>query len=117
MRVVTFQELCALPSGAIFSAFSPNIVEGLYRRGALLPSGENADYYRGPAADFFYRTLFAEVDHNKVSKDPKDQQFRPIGSTGRWGNFDPDELFVLYEPDDIRFIVGQLRGAIPAEGE
>lgn len=116
MRVITFQELCAQPIGAVFSVFVPCMVEGLYRRGRILShSGEQSlnDYYCGPYSDFYYHSLVATPNDSTMgSDDPKKQTFWNIGDGSRWGNLDPGELFVLYEPFDIETIVSLLNGQL-----
>lgn len=111
-RVVTLEELCAEPVGAIFSAYEPCIVSGLYRRGRVLRHGA------GLTSDFFYHTLLAApcLTGNLPAED-KDHTFCDINAGGRWGNLDPTELFVLYSTDDLAAMVQFLTGEVTVEGE
>lgn len=119
-KVVTLAELCAEPNGAIFSTFDPNIVAGLYRRGETLRHDQTPDslaHWGGEFADFFYHTLLAEVDSDKSRGEPKDSVFRNPRHGGRWGNLDPEELFVVYDPADIYYIIEFLTGTATVKGE
>lgn len=117
-RVVTLEELCNEPVGAIFSAYEPCIVSGLYRRGRVLLNGLALAKPGNYAHDFFYHTLLAAPDLNGPHQpDDKQQAFCNINAGGRWGNLDPTELFVLYSPDDLAAMVQFLTGEATVEGE
>ena len=104
-RVVTSDELCQEPNGAIFSAYEPCIVAGLFRRGRVLRHGD------GLTPDFFYHTLLASPGlSGPIPVDDKQQAFSSINDGERWGCWDPEELFVLYSPDDLAAMVQVLIG-------
>lgn len=103
MRVVTLRELCGLPGGTVFSTSADGDVEGLYRRGKVLAQADpGSDYF-----DFFYEDLLARPVNARPGGDGG--PFR-LGTAARWGNFDPHERFVVYEPDDVARLVDLLSG-------
>ncbi len=89
MRIVNFHEFCGLPDGTVFSYWEPCIVSGLYRRGSVI-SGDV-----GPI-DFFEASLIAVSWNGEF----------PVCDLveSRWGMFDHDQLFLVYEPQDIAVI-------------
>lgn len=117
MKVVSFNELCQEPNGAIFSTYDPCIVECLYRRGRPYLAPESMRDYYGVYSDFLYHDLLAAPDTNVFSDDLKAQAFRNIEYGSRCGNFDPDELFILYDKQDITKLVGMLTGTTRVEDE
>lgn len=90
MRIVNFHEFCGLPKGTVFSYWEPCIVSGLYRRGSVIS-------YDGGPRDFFEATLIAASWNGEF----------PVVDLveSRWGEFDYDQLFLVYEPQDIAVIV------------
>ena len=51
-----------------------------------------------------------------MALDPKDRKFHDINDSARWGKFEPEELFVLYDADDTK--VGDTKvGDTKVEGE
>lgn len=100
-RLVQLNELCALPNGTIFSTSDEwGNVRGLYRKG---------DTIKMPHAslpqDFLYHDLLPDsesTDRTEIMTFPN------ITDGGRWGNFDPDEYFVVYSEEDVKTLVMML---------
>jgi hypothetical protein len=117
LKIVGLQELCASPSGTIFSAFDSNTVSGLYQFDSALDpmtDPELISYYHGVHADFFFYDLTPRATSRQrhgypeepVSNDNTEVYFAVGG--GRWGNLEPDEQFIVYETEDIKKLVGYL---------
>lgn len=94
MRIVNFHEFCGLPDGTVFSYWEPCIVSGLYRRGSVILGVD------GLPIDFFEATLGAASYNGEF----------PVCELveSRWGMFDHDQLFLVYEPQDIAVIADGL---------
>lgn len=111
-KLHTFREFTALEPGAIFSTSDEfGNVGGLFRKGTSLAAGPDTQDYYGPWADFFYHDLLPDA------KDGDAKTWPDIQDGGRWGNFDPKELFVVYDARDIDTLVGMLTGRLTVEGE
>mgnify|MGYP006367546045 FL=1 len=93
MRIVNFHEFCGLPDGTVFSYWEPCIVSGLYRRGSVIQGVD------GPL-DFFEATRVAASCGGEF----------PVCELveARWGMFDREQLFLVYEPQDIAVIADGL---------
>lgn len=112
MKIVTFQELCALPDGVIFSSYEPCIASGLFRREEVIAcsSKELIEYYKGTYCDFYYNDLLPSPNITCIHESDLEMKFDKIDSTSRWGRFEPNELFVLYTEKDIKLLVEMLTG-------
>lgn len=114
-RFVGLQELCQQPVGAIFSTSDQSgNVAGLYRRGEARKCDEtDVEYYKGEYCDFYYHDLIPSSDgHDTVTAD-----FPDIDDGGRWGNYDPNEVFVLWDESDRRKMAAFILGSAVVEGE
>lgn len=89
MRIVGFDEFCSLPEGTVFSYWEPCVTTGLYRRGSVISD-------EGGPRDFFKASLRAESYNGE----------HPIVDLieSRWGDFDYDQQFAIYDRDDIALI-------------
>jgi len=89
MKIVGFDEFCRLPVGTVFSYWKPCIVAGLYRRGEVISRD-------GGPQDFFEASLIA------CSYNGDAPAVDLIES--RWGMFDYDQQFLVYEAAEIEVI-------------
>ena len=98
MRIVGFEEFCSLPEGTVFSYWSPCVTVGMYRRGAVIS-------FDGGPRDFYETSLQAESINGDL----------PVVdlTESRWGMFDYDQMFAVYDKDDIAVIAEGL-GIAPA---
>lgn len=101
MKIVDLQQFFALPAGVIFGYYEPCIITGLMRKGDTILSRE------GEPIDFFEATVGAECPNG----DP------PICEDieGRWGVFDQNAQFVIYELADLQVMAGMINAAIEQE--
>jgi hypothetical protein len=83
MKIVDFETFAALPDGVIFSYWDPNLeqpIEGLYRRGVVIPDDYGAkDYYQIRAIAQYWNT-----EHPTVDLTPQ-----------RWGEYNYNQLYLL----------------------
>ena len=98
MKVIGFKEFAAMPAGTVFSYFVPMMCEGLYVKGDTI-------CHHGKPADYFEESLVADCWNG-------DQP--TVGDGGsRWGMFDYDLQYAIYEPEDVKNLVSMLGGIIP----
>ena len=96
MKIVSFYELVALPVGTIYSYYEPAICTGLYRK------GENIIHPDGNAHDFYEGTLIAQCingEHPAVDD-----------VECRWGWYDYDQQYAVYESEDLALMREMLNG-------
>ena len=87
MKLVTLAEFIAMPNGTVYQEFSPNILGPLSIK--LAECNE---------ADFFAATLTAET---RTHPDWGMQEIIAApGGSGRWGAFDEEAMFLIYEAAD-----------------
>ena len=89
MRIVGFEEFCSLPEGTVFSHWENCLTFGLYRRGEVIS-------FDGAPRDFYEASLKAESWNGKP----------PVVDLveSRWGLFQYDQQFLVYDKDDILVI-------------
>lgn len=128
MRVVGLQELCQQAGVVLFSELDPDSHDprGLMRRDEPLrcdryedpaTNREMVEWYGGVYCDFFYRELMPDGEMDTFDEsDPRGQTYRRPGISGRWGNLQPDELFILYEEEDLK-VIRQLVNADAEEAD
>jgi hypothetical protein len=89
MQIVGFEEFCGLPEGTVFSYWEPCLTSGLYRRGKVISfDGEPQDFYEASLKAESYNGEFPDVDLTE----------------SRWGLYEYDQQFVVYDQDDIQVI-------------
>ena len=92
-RTVNFAEFCALPDGTVYSHLDGYIVEGLFRRDAVLYDGDRP-------IDFFETNLLAEARPGAEGPDGRTVFDRPGTHPGRLAIFRFDDEFVVYDKED-----------------
>ena len=110
MKVVDFKTFCSLPDGAVFSYWQPCVGDGLHVRREVI-------YSKGEPIDFFESSCLPQCDWNESTR-LSDPDLPPVldDIMGRWGIFDYDQLFAVYEADDLRRL-GQMLGILPEDEE
>ncbi len=97
MRIVTCDELMAMPDGTIYAYYEPAVTQGLYRKGDTISwDGHNKDFYEA--------SLLAECWNGD----------EPIldYTESRWGLYDYDMQFAVYDIQDLKIIRHALTAAI-----
>lgn len=112
MKVCTFGQFAALPSGTIFSYWTPQVADGLYWKGeTLYQDDEKTDPF-----DYYEMELFPT---------PKAHwEKRYLGEEGdpvfaltecRWALYEFDRLYAVYEKDDVERLIGVLQESLSTE--
>lgn len=94
MKIITFREFAEMNEGTIFSYFKPMICEGLYRKGKTI-------CHDGIPIDYFEESLVADCwngEHPTVGD-----------SLTRWGIFEYEQQYAVYEVNDIEAIISLLK--------
>lgn len=114
MRIVGKQEFYTLPEGTVYSRYLPQVFDGLYVK------QETIEHF-GKPADFIYQSLLDTVESNDFGEmsDILDNALKTGQSfkmdydcTMRDGLFDDDQLFAIYEPDDLKGLISVLEAAL-----
>tara|TARA_R110000764_G_C10688626_1_gene343462 strand:+ start:40 stop:348 length:309 start_codon:yes stop_codon:yes gene_type:complete len=93
MKTIKFEEFAQMPEGTIFSYFKPMMCAGLYRKGTTIFEDHHP-------IDYFEQSLVAECENGEP---PSIRWF------SRWGVFDYNQKYAIYEPIDIAALVSLLR--------
>lgn len=112
MRVVDRAGFLALPAGTVYAKIPQKWIVG----DICVKAGNCGDN------DWFYES-FDWVDAGDSNEAVRRlDEMADSGASypvqkgaGRDGLFDPDDLFLIYEPDDVAYIAGRLTGAISAD--
>lgn len=109
MKQMPLDEFLKLPPGAVFSFWKPCVSDGLHVKGETI---ERNPLDSTEPAGFYYLPLLPEAEdtYGRV------ENHSPVLPTSlyRWGVFDFDQLFAVYEADDLAALVSSL-GANPHE--
>ena len=111
MRIVNLATFLSLPAGTVFNKYQPIVFEELLVKDQSIPE----------TSDFFYSELSCptgglDTEETLVAIDAveKGGSFQPdFDSLARDGCFDPDQLFAIWEPDDIRRLIAKLQASLP----
>jgi hypothetical protein len=105
MKIVSFPEFAKLPVGTIYSYYEPCVCRGLMSKGDTIYdiAGDVRGGENNPI-DFFEQSLTGECWNGDD----------PIVDEGwsRWGLFERDAQFAIYELDDLELIKSQVEKAI-----
>ena len=91
MHVVGFRGLCELPPGTIFSYLQDGVVDDLLRLGDVIRRDD------GTPIDFYETSL--------IASNPNGEGYVVELDERRWGLFDYDAKFLVYDLDDVNKIV------------
>src|SRR5262245_48431229 len=96
MKIVNFDELVKLPKGTIYSDYEPCVCDGLFRFESVIE-------YEGGPKDFFYTSLIGQCDNGEA----------PVVDDvmSRWGLFDYNAQFAVYEKADLTLIKSMISAA------
>lgn len=85
MKILKFKDFVQLPKNTIFSYYEPSVTRGLYIKGdSIVIDHEYIDY--------FEQNLIPEKLFNETFE---------IDIKSRWGEFDFDQEYVVFETKDI----------------
>lgn len=102
MKTITFKEFAEMPEGTIFSYFEPMICTGIHRKGETIFDGDRP-------IDYFEESLVADCWNGEP----------PTVGDGvtRWGLFEFDQQYAIYESGDIETLVSLLQNTEDGNGE
>lgn len=107
MKIINRKEFLSMPSGTLFSYFQPNVFDGLKIKHHTL-------YCDSIPCDFVYQSLIGNVKCNG-SDDMDDILYNALengtrfelgfDSAGREALYDEDQLFAVYEKNDLADLI------------
>ena len=100
MRIVNRKEFLSLPANTVFSKYEPDVFEGLMIKGATIFDGKTA-------IDFFYDDIDGAIEVEGSSEHGVNVNI-DFSSGGRDGCFENEQLFAVYENDDVRALILRL---------
>ena len=96
MKILNYEEFVKMPPGTIYSEYEPCHTNGLFRK------GDSIQYDDGFIGDFWLEPVIAGC----MNGDPPSMQ----GMIERWATYDYDEMFTVYEEDDLDYMKQLLFG-------
>lgn len=114
MRIVNRQEFLAMPAGTVFYKYEPCVFEDLQIKAESIGD-----------IDFFYQEITSAIECNDsgeffdlLNKAKEDGISLPMDfyCGSRDGLFDQDQLFAVFEPDDVRGLIERLETALKDSG-
>ncbi|WP_278438339.1 hypothetical protein [Pseudomonas oryzihabitans] len=114
MRIVNRQAFLAMPAGTVFSKYEPCMF------GNLEIKGESNANAHGVLTDFWSQDLAGalQADSTEEFEEACDRAAAgesiqlDLESQGRDGLYDRDQLFAVWEPDDVRALIQRLQRAL-----
>lgn len=97
MKIVTFDEFVKLPKGTVYCEWEPAVASGLFVK------DESITFDGDAPRDFFTQPLLPRHDG-----DPDVVIFPDYGE--RWGMYEFDQLFAVYEANDVARLIDLLQG-------
>ena len=113
MRIIKKSEFYLLPSGTLFSEYQPCIFTGLKIKGdtCYRDNGTPFDYYEMDLTDCMEwddsGDRFEKLD--KAQEDSSYSLKLDLECEGRNGMYDDDQLYAVYESDDIAGLISKLQ--------
>lgn len=101
MKILNWTEFAAMPEGTVFSFWEPCIAEGLHQKGETW-------LHDGKPGDFWYSDLIASPAPDKDGWATPDGPLEVSDAESRWGMFEYDQLFAVYERADVQHIIERL---------
>ncbi len=104
MKIVDRKEFLAMPAGTLYTEFEPCVANGLAIKHDTLDNCDDWSYTDLIASSEFCQDLYELNDGKEI----------PYSSNwaGRDGEFDQDQLFIVYSPADIQAFADTLAGLI-----
>ena len=114
MRIVDREAFLAMPAGTVFSKYEPCIF------GNLEIKGESNANAQGVLIDFWSQDLVGALQADTTEEFEEACDHAAAGesiqmdleSQGRDGLYDRDQLFAVWEPDDVRALIMRLQRAL-----
>ena len=116
MKIVNLDQFIALPAGTFFSKYEPCCFEDLNIKGDSILQTK----------DFFYQSIADSIDHhdsgqfsNMLFESQETGKSMPMNFDveGRDGCFEPNQLFAVWEPQDVEKLIARLQAAMQQVGK
>jgi hypothetical protein len=102
MKIVNHAEFLSLPTGTVFSKFSPMVLDELCIKGETIGAG-----------DFAYESLSSPVSYGQLESMMEGNiTFAPFGQMQRDGCFDNGQLYLVWDVVDVVDLIKQLQGTL-----
>lgn len=107
MKILGISELVKVPVGTIFRKFEPCVWNDDWSifQGECNPGSASIGY-----EDFFYGDIGPQFIMNGCDKEHPYDHFRIDSGGSRDGCFEPDQLFLVLDPEDVQAMIRQLQG-------
>lgn len=114
MKIINRREFLAMPSGTVFAKYDPSIIQEPMVKFDTIES-------RGEVIDFYYASLTDEVDCSGSFERDGIMDLAVIEGTPfalhfntrcRDGLYDADQLFAVWERDDVTGLIARLQSAL-----
>jgi len=111
MKIITRKQLMESPAGTLFSYYEPCIFRGLYIKDSEPNDG---------STDFVVSSLIGAVSHDnsdeyvEILERMESGESLPVDFefTGREGLFDDEQLFSIYEKQDVEILIKRLQNTL-----
>jgi len=105
MKIINLEEFLKLPSNTLFHKYTPQVFGGLQVKAC--------DPFDNYAPSFYVKDLYGFTEGSVCSETNSDiidsGSFKwDLNSVGRDGMYDYDQLFCVYENDDVERLILQL---------
>jgi len=110
MKIVDFKEFLALPAGTVYMKYEPCVFEDLcvkedsLKNRDFLYSNITYDIDCNGSDDFFAKLFEAEENKQSLKTD--------FNMVGRDGCFKDDQLFAVYEKEDVERLIAKLNDSL-----
>jgi len=109
MKIVNRRQFLALPENTVFSKYEPCVFGELMIKGESLAN----DFYAQEIGD----AIFCSGSSDRVDKlgaSERDGASLPMDfdCPGRDGLFDDDQMFAVWEPEDVRKLIARLQECV-----
>jgi hypothetical protein len=116
MKIVNKQEFYNLPAGTLYSNYEPCVIEGLKIKQNTcfsIDTKEPIDYcYIDLIGNVDYKDFEDYIDLLDNSEKNKTSLKLDFEITERDGMFEKNEMFCIYEEDDIKSLISTLQGLL-----
>lgn len=106
MKIYTRKQFMKLPEGTIFSSGEPYAFSGIYIKGETL----DVDFVESSLIDI--ESFSSEDNVDRMCEMEENGASYPINKDyGREGLFDDDMLYMVYEKEDLEYVIQQMKNS------
>jgi len=112
MKIVNLTAFRALPENTVFSKYAPCYFEELQIKGETW----EVDFLSQPIADAIETDGAGDFsDKLRRAQETGESLAMDFHCPGRDGLFEPDQLFAVWEPDDVLALIERLKECLPGK--